>query len=39
MVAFLSFAAGLILDTVVRGRHDVRRLAYPALRGAAPEKL
>jgi glycosyltransferase involved in cell wall biosynthesis len=28
VVAFLSFAAGLILDTVVRGRREVRRLAY-----------
>jgi hypothetical protein len=24
----LSFAVGLILDTVVRGRREVRRLAY-----------
>jgi glycosyltransferase involved in cell wall biosynthesis len=31
IVAFLSFAVGLILDTVVRGRHEVRRLAYLAL--------
>jgi glycosyltransferase involved in cell wall biosynthesis len=28
IVAFLSFAVGLILDTVVRGRREVRRLAY-----------
>src|SRR5688572_16618975 len=28
VVAFLSFAAGLILDTVVRGRREVRRLFY-----------
>ncbi len=28
IVAFLSFAAGLILDTVVRGRREVRRLFY-----------
>jgi glycosyltransferase involved in cell wall biosynthesis len=28
IVAALSFAAGLILDTVVRGRREVRRLAY-----------
>jgi hypothetical protein len=27
-VAFISFAVGLILDTVVRGRREVRRLAY-----------
>lgn len=28
IVAFLNFFAGLILDTVVRGRREVRRLAY-----------
>ena len=28
VVAFVSFAAGLILDTVVRGRREVRRLFY-----------
>jgi glycosyltransferase involved in cell wall biosynthesis len=28
VVAFISFAVGLILDTVVRGRREVRRLAY-----------
>ena len=27
-VAFISFAVGLILDTVVRGRREVRRLHY-----------
>src|SRR3954470_12762310 len=31
IVAFLSFGVGLILDTVVRGRREVRRLAYLAL--------
>jgi len=31
IVAALSFAVGLILDTVVRGRREVRRLAYLAL--------
>jgi glycosyltransferase involved in cell wall biosynthesis len=31
IVAFLSVAVGLILDTVVRGRREVRRLAYLAL--------
>ena len=31
IVAFLSFAVGLILDTVVRGRREVRRLHYLAL--------
>ncbi|MBB4152976.1 glycosyltransferase involved in cell wall biosynthesis [Sphingomonas jinjuensis] len=34
IVAALSFFAGLILDTVVRGRREVRRLAY--LSFAAP---
>ena len=28
ILAFLSFACGLILDTVVRGRREVRRLHY-----------
>ena len=28
IVAFISFAVGLILDTVVRGRREVRRLHY-----------
>ena len=28
ILAFLNFFAGLILDTVVRGRREVRRLAY-----------
>ena len=31
IVAVLSFFAGLILDTVTRGRREVRRLAYLAL--------
>ncbi|HWI87216.1 MAG TPA: glycosyltransferase family 2 protein [Sphingomonas sp.] len=31
IVAFLCFFTGLILDTVVRGRREVRRLAYLAL--------
>lgn len=28
VLAFLSFASGLILDTVTRGRHELKRLAY-----------
>jgi hypothetical protein len=28
ILAFMSFMCGLILDTVVRGRREVRRLAY-----------
>jgi hypothetical protein len=31
ILAFLSFFSGLILDTVVHGRREVRRLAYLAL--------
>src|SRR4051794_25587710 len=31
IVAFMSFSVGLILDTVVRGRREMRRLAYLAL--------
>jgi glycosyltransferase involved in cell wall biosynthesis len=31
IVAFLCFFTGLILDTVVRGRREVRRLAYLAV--------
>ncbi|MES2291082.1 MAG: glycosyltransferase family 2 protein [Pseudomonadota bacterium] len=37
IVAFLNFFAGLILDTVVRGRREVRRLAY--LQHRAPESV
>ncbi len=33
IVACLCFFTGLILDTVVRGRREVRRLAYLALPG------
>jgi len=39
IVAALSFAVGLILDTVVRGRREVRRLAYlslPAVGNSGP---
>ena len=37
IVAVLCFFAGLILDTVTRGRREVRRLAYLSL--AAPQRL
>jgi glycosyltransferase involved in cell wall biosynthesis len=33
ILAFLNFFSGLILDTVVRGRREMRRLAYLALPG------
>jgi hypothetical protein len=39
ILAFMSFMCGLILDTVVRGRREVRRLAYlsyPAVGNQAP---
>jgi hypothetical protein len=32
ILAFLSFFSGIILDTVVRGRRELRRLTYLALR-------
>jgi len=35
IVAFMSFMCGLILDTVVRGRREVRRLHYLSLPGVA----
>jgi hypothetical protein len=31
VVAFLSFACGLILDSVTRGRREIKRLAYLAI--------
>jgi hypothetical protein len=37
IVAVLCLFAGLILDTVTRGRREVRRLAYLSL--AAPGEL
>jgi glycosyltransferase involved in cell wall biosynthesis len=40
IVAAMSFMCGLILDTVVRGRREVRRLAYLALSApGAPSKV
>jgi glycosyltransferase involved in cell wall biosynthesis len=38
IVAFMSFMCGLILDTVVRGRREVRRLHYLALPGVAEQQ-
>ena len=35
VIAVLCFFAGLILDTVTRGRREIRRLAYLALPGPA----
>jgi hypothetical protein len=31
MLAFLSLACGLVLDTVTRGRIEAKRIAYLAL--------
>jgi hypothetical protein len=33
LLAFLSLASGLILDTVTRGRWELKRLAYLAVSG------
>ena len=38
LVAFLSIACGLILDTVTRGRREVKLLAYLALRAPGEER-
>jgi hypothetical protein len=32
LAAFLALAAGLVLDTVTRGRREMKRLAYLAHR-------
>ena len=37
IVAVLCFFAGLILDTVTRGRREVRRLAYLSLHARRAE--
>ena len=34
ILAFLSLACGFVLDTVTRGRREVRRLAYLSLKAA-----
>ena len=33
LLSFLSFACGLILDSVARGRKEMKRLAYLAIPG------
>ena len=38
LLAFLSFACGLILDTVTRGRREVKLLAYLALRAPGDDR-
>ncbi|MBI3676636.1 MAG: glycosyltransferase [Proteobacteria bacterium] len=39
LLAFLSLASGLILDTVTRGRWDLKRLAYLAIKSPHDLKL
>jgi glycosyltransferase involved in cell wall biosynthesis len=39
VIAVLCFFAGLILDTVTRGRREMRRLAYLALPAPEPDRL
>ena len=38
LLAFLSIACGLILDTVTRGRRELKLLAYLAQRAPAEER-
>src|SRR5271155_4908863 len=38
LLAFLSIAVGLILDTVTRGRRELKLIAYIALRAAGEER-
>jgi hypothetical protein len=38
LLAFLSIVCGLILDTVTRGRREMKLLAYLAQRGPAEER-
>jgi hypothetical protein len=39
VLAFLSLASGLILDTVTRGRWELKRLAYLAVKNPHDLKL
>ena len=36
VLSFLSFACGLILDSVMRGRKEMKRMAYLAIPAAQP---
>jgi hypothetical protein len=38
LLAFLSIAVGLILDTVTRGRREFKLIAYLALRAPGEER-
>ena len=39
IIAVLCFFAGLILDTVTRGRREMRRLAYLSVAGPVSEQV
>jgi len=39
LMAFLSFACGLILDTVTRGRREMKRMQYLSVPKINPDKL
>jgi hypothetical protein len=39
LLAFLALASGLILDTVTRGRWELKRLAYLAIKSPHDPKL
>jgi hypothetical protein len=39
LLAFLALASGLILDTVTRGRWELKRVAYLAIPGPQDLKL
>jgi len=38
VLAFLSFAVGLVLDTVTRGRREMKLFAYLAQRAPGDER-
>jgi hypothetical protein len=38
LLAFLSLACGLILDTVARGRREAKLMAYLSLRAPGEER-
>jgi hypothetical protein len=38
LTAFLSLVCGLVLDTVTRGRQEMKRLAYLSLRSLEASK-
>ena len=38
LMAFLAFSVGLVLDTVTRGRREMKLLAYLSLRAPGDER-